>query len=163
MLVPDINDDGVVVARGIATVVNRSEDDHYEVLAVVLNVLHLLLDVPCVELWDIVYFVPEEDIALLLRYSKHILCNMVLELSQVTIAFGVLFQEGRVWIGILEWLDVVLCQGVVVALCSNHFMIPTKITTGVLCQAGSNLLQCTYRLFCHQSRTTIHTNRSSLW
>ena len=59
MLVPDINDDGVVVARGIVAVVNRSEDDHYEVLAVVLNALHLLLDVPCVELWDIVYFVPD--------------------------------------------------------------------------------------------------------
>ena len=104
MLVPDINDDGVVVARGIAAVVNRSKDDHYEVLAVVLNALHLLLDVPCVELWDIVYFVPEEDVALLLRYSKRILCDMLLELPQVTIAFGVLFQEGRVWIGILEWL-----------------------------------------------------------
>ena len=51
MFLPDINDDGVVVARGIAAVVNRSEDDHYEVLAVVLNILHLLLDVPCVELW----------------------------------------------------------------------------------------------------------------
>ena len=108
MLVPDINDDGVVMARGIAAVVNRSEDDHHEVLAVVLNVLHLLLDVPYVELWDIVYFVLEEDIALLLCYSKRILCNMVLELPQVTIAFGVLFQEGHVWIGILEWLDVVL-------------------------------------------------------
>ena len=162
MLVPDINDDGVVVARGIAAVINHYEDDHYEVLAVVLNALHLLLDVPCVELWDIVYFVPEEDVALLLRYSKCILCNMLLELLQVTIAVGVLFQEGRVWIGILEWLDVVLCQGVVVALCSSHFMIPTKITAGVLCQVGSGLLQCTYRLFCHQSRTTIHRNRSSL-
>ena len=133
MLVPNINDDGVVVARGIAAIVNRSEDDHCEVLAVVLNVLHLLLDVPCVELWDIIYFVPEEDIALLLCYSKRILCNMVLELPQVTIAFGVFFQEGRVWIGILEGLNVVLCQGVVVALCSSHFMIPTKITAGVLC------------------------------
>ena len=104
MSVPDINDDGVVVARGIAAVVNRSGDDHYEVLAVVLNALYLLLDVLCVELWNIVYFVPEEDIALLLR----ILCNMLLELPQVTIAVGVLFQEGCVWIGILEWLDVVL-------------------------------------------------------
>ena len=163
MLVPDINDDGVVVARGIAAVVNRSKDDHYEVLAVVLNALHLLLDVPCVELCDIVNFVFEEDVALLLRYSKRILCNMLLELAQVTIAVGVLFQEGRVWIGILEWLDVMLCQGVVIALCSSHFMIPTKITTGVLCQAGSGLLQCTYKLFCHQSRTTIHRNSSSLW
>ena len=161
MLVPDINDDGVVVARGIAAVVNRSKDDHYEVLAVVLNVLHLLLDVPCVELWDIVYFVSEKDIALLLRYSKRILCNMVLELPQVTIAFGVLFQEGRVWIGILEGLNVVLCQEVVVAMCSSHFVIPTKIIARVLCQAGSGLLQCTYRLFYHQSRTTIHRNRSS--
>ena len=70
MLVPDINDEGVVVACGIAAVVNRSEDDHYEVLAVVLYALDLLLDVPCVELWDIFYFVPEEDVALLLRYSK---------------------------------------------------------------------------------------------
>ena len=70
MLVPDINDDGVVVARGIAAIVNLSEDDHYEVLTVVLNALHLLLDVPCVELWDIIYFVPEEDVALLLCYSK---------------------------------------------------------------------------------------------
>ena len=110
MLVPDINDDGVVVARGIAAVVNLSEDDHYEVLAVVLNALHLLLDVPCVELWDIVYFVPKEDIALLLHYSKCILCYMRLELPQVTIAFGTLFKEGRVWIGILELLNVMLCQ-----------------------------------------------------
>ena len=109
MLVPDINDDGVVVARGIAAVVNRSEDDHYEVLAVVLNALHLLLDVPCVELWDILYFVPEEDVALLLRYSKCILCYMRLELPQVTIVVGVLFKEGRVWIGVLEWLYVTLC------------------------------------------------------
>ena len=162
MLVPDINDDGVVVARGIAAVVNRPEDNHYEVLAVVLNALHLLLDVPCVELWDILYFVPEEDIALLLRYSKRILCDMRLELPQVTIAVRVLFQEGCVWIGILEWLDVMLCQGVVVALCSSHFVIPTKRTAGVLCQAWSSLLQCTYRLFCHQSRTTIQSNRSSL-
>ena len=151
------------MACGIAAVVNRSEDNHYEVLAVVLNVLHLLLDVPCVELWDILYFVPEEDIALLLRYSKCILCDMLLELPQVTIAVGVFFKEGRVWIGILEWLDVVLCQGVVVALCSSHFMIPTKITAGVLCQAGSSLLQCTYKLFCHQSGTTIHKNKSSFW
>ena len=163
MLVYDINDDGVVVALGIAAVVNRSEDNHYEVLSVVLNALHLLLDVPCVELWDIVYFVHEEDVALLLRYSKRILCYMLLELPQVTIAVGVLFKEGRVWIGILEWLVVMLCQGVVVALCSSHFMIPTKITARVLCQAGSGLLQCTYRIFCHQSRTTIHKNRSSLW
>ena len=110
MLLPHINDDGVVVARGIAAIVNLSEDDHYEVLARVLNALHLLLDVPCVELWDIVYFVPEEDVALLLRYSKGILCYMLLELPQVTIAVGVLFQDGRVWIGILEWLDVILCQ-----------------------------------------------------
>ena len=149
------------MACGIAAVVNRSKDNHYEVLAVVLNVLHLLLDVPCVELWDIVYFVPKEDIALLLRSSKRILCYMGLELPQVTIALGVLFKEGRVWIGILEWLDVIHCQGVVIALCSSHFMIPTKITVGVLCQAGSSLLQCTYRLFCHHSRTTIHRNRSS--
>ena len=110
MLVPDINDDGVVVARGIAAVVNLSEDDHYEVLAVVLNALDLLLDVPCVELWDIVYFVPKEDVALLLRYSKCIVCYMRLELPPVTIAVGVLFKEGRVWIGILELLDVMLCQ-----------------------------------------------------
>ena len=151
------------MARGIAVIVNRSKDDHYEVLVVVLNALHLHLDVPCVELWDIVYFVLEEDIALLLCYSKRILCNMLLELPQVTIAFGVLFQGGHIWIGILEWLDVVLCQGVVVALCSSHFMIPTEITAGLLCQAGSGLLQCTYRLFCHQSRTTIYRNRSSLW
>ena len=150
------------MARGIAAVVNHPEDDHYEVLAVVLNALHLLLDVPCVELWDILYFVPEEDVALLLRYSKRILCDMRLELPHVTIAVGVLFKEGHVWIGILEWLDVMLCQGVVVALCSSHFVIPTKRTTGVLCQAGSGLLQCTYRLFCHQSRTTIQSNRSSL-
>ena len=109
MLVLDINDDGVVVARGIAAVVNRSEDDYYEVLSVVLNALHLLLDVPCVELWDIVYFVPKEDVALLLRYSKCILCYMLLELPQVTIAVGVLLKEGRVWISILEWLDVMLC------------------------------------------------------
>ena len=107
MLVPDINDDGVVVARGIAAVVNRSEDDHYEVLTVVLNALHLLLDVPGVELWDILYFVPEEDVAFLFRYSKGILCYMWLELPQVAIAVCVLFQEGRVWIGILEWLDVI--------------------------------------------------------
>ena len=93
MLLPHINDDGVVVARGIAAVVNRSEDDHYEVLAVVLNGLHLLLDVPCVELWDIVYFVPKEDVALLLRYAKCILCYMLLELPQVTIVVGVLFKE----------------------------------------------------------------------
>ena len=111
MLVPNINDDGVVVARGIAAVVNRPEDDHYEVLTVVLNALHLLLDVPCIELWDILYFVPKEDVALLLCYSKRILCDMRLELPQVTIAVRVLFQEGRVWIGILEWLDVMLCQG----------------------------------------------------
>ena len=150
------------MACGIAVVVNRPEDDHYEVLAVVLNALHLLLDVPCVELWDILYFVPEEDIALLLCYSKRILCDMRLELPQVTIAVRVLFKEGHVWIGILEWLDVMLCQGVVVALCSSHFVIPTKRTAGVLCQAGSGLLQCTYRLFCHQSRTTIQSNRSSL-
>ena len=110
MLLPHINDDGVVVARRIAAVVNLSEDDHYEVLAVVLNALHLLLDVPCVELWDIVYFVPKEDLALLLRYSKRILCYMLLELPQVTIAIGVLFKEGRAWISILEWLDVMLCQ-----------------------------------------------------
>ena len=151
------------MARGIATVVNLSEDDYCEVLVVVLNALHLLLDVPCVELWDIVYFVPKEDVALLLRYSKRILCYMPFELPQVTIAVGVLFKEGRVWIGILEWLDVMLCHLVVVALCSSHFMIPTKITAGVLCQAGSgNLLQCTYRLFCHRSRTRIHSKRSSL-
>ena len=81
----------VVVACGIAGVVNRPEDDHYEVLAVVLYALHLLLDVPCVELWDIIYFVLEEDVALLLRYSKRILCYMRLELPQVTIAVGVLF------------------------------------------------------------------------
>ena len=74
------------MARGIAALVNRPEDDHYEVLAVVLNALHLLLDVPCVELWDILYFVLEEDVALLLRYSKRILCDMRLELPQVTIA-----------------------------------------------------------------------------
>ena len=110
MLLPHINDDGVVVAHGIATVVNLSEDDHYEVLTVVLNALHLLLDVPCVEMWDIVYFVLEEDVALLLRYSKCILCYMRLELPQVTIAVGVLFKEGRVCIGVLEWLDVTLCQ-----------------------------------------------------
>ena len=110
MLVPDINDDGVVVARGIAAVVNRSKDNHYEVLAVVLYALDLLLDVPCVELWDIFYFVPKEDVALLLRYSKRILCSMPLELPQVTIAVGVLFKEGRFWIGILEWLDVMLYQ-----------------------------------------------------
>ena len=110
MFLPHINDDGVVVARGIATVVNLSKDDYYEVLAVVLNALHLLLDVPCVELWDIVYFVPKEDVALnLLRYSKRPLCYMLLELPQVTIAIDVLFKEGRVWIGILEWLDVMLC------------------------------------------------------
>ena len=110
MLLPHINDDGVVVACGIAAVVNLSEDDHYEVLAVVLNALHLLLDVPYVELWDIVYFVPEEVLALLLRYSKCILCYMRLELPQVTIAVGVLFKEGRVCISVLEWLDVTLCQ-----------------------------------------------------
>ena len=110
MLLPHINDDGVVVACGIAAVVNRPEDDHYEVLAVVLNALHRLLDVPCVELWDILYFVPEEDVDLLLRYSKRILCYMRLELPQVTIAVDVLFKEGRVWIGVLEWLDVTLCQ-----------------------------------------------------
>ena len=110
MLVPDINDDGVVVARRIAAVVNLSEDDHYEVLIVVLNALHLLLDVSCVELWDIVYFVPKEDVALLLCYSKCILCYMLLELPQVTIVVDVLFKEGHVWIGILEWLDVMLCQ-----------------------------------------------------
>ena len=150
------------MARGIAAVVNRSEDDHYEVLAVVLNVLHLLLDVPCVELWDILYFVLEEDVALLLRYSKCVLCDMRLELPQVTIAVRVLFKEGHVRIGVLEWLNVMLCQGVVVALCSSHFVIPTKRTAGVLCQAGSGLLQCTYRLFCHQSTTTIQSNRSSL-
>ena len=150
------------MAHGIAAVVNRPEDDQYEVLPVVFYALHLLLDVPCVELWDIVYFVPEEDVALLLRYSKRILCYMQLELPQVTIAVGVLFQEGRVWIGILEWLNVILCQGLVVAMYSSQLMIPTKITTGVLCQAGSGLLQCIYRLFCHQSRTTIHRNRSSL-
>ena len=111
MLLPHVNHDGVVVARGIAAVVNLSKDDHYKVLSVVLNALHLLLDVPCVELWDIVYFVPKEDVALLLRYSKLILCYMRLELPQVTIAIGILFQEGRVWIGILEWLNVMLCQG----------------------------------------------------
>ena len=109
MFLPHINDDGVVVARGIAAVVNCPEDDHYEVVAVVLNALHLLLDVPCVELWDILYFVPEEDVALLLRYSKRILCDMRLELPQVTIAVRVLFKEGHVRIGILEWLDVMLC------------------------------------------------------
>ena len=110
MLVPDINDDGVVVARGIAAVVNHSENDHYEVLAVVLYALDLLLDVPCVELWDIFYFVPEEDVAFLLCYSKRILCYMLLELPQVTIAVGLLLKEGRVWICILEWLNVMLCQ-----------------------------------------------------
>ena len=110
MFLPHINDDGVVVARGIAAIVNLSEDDHYEVVAVVLNAFHLLLDVPCVELWDIIYFVPKEDVALLLHYSKCILYYMLLELPQVTIAVGVLFKEGRVWIGILEWLDVMLCQ-----------------------------------------------------
>ena len=91
MFLPHINADGVVVARGIAAFVNRSEDDQYEVLPVVLYALHLLLDVPCVELWDIVYFVPEVDVALLLRYSKRILCYMQLELPQVTIVVGVLF------------------------------------------------------------------------
>ena len=110
MLLPHINDDGVVVARGIAAVVNLSEDDHYEVLAVVLNALHLLFDVPCGELWDIVYFVPEEDVALRLHYSKCILCYMRLELPQVTIVVGFLFEGGRVCIGVLEWLDVTLCQ-----------------------------------------------------
>ena len=109
MLVPDINDDGVVVARRIAAVVNLSENDYYEVLVVVLNALHLLLDVPCVELWNIVYFVPKKDVALLLCYSKCILCYMLLELPPVTIAVGVLFKEGRVWISILEWLDVMFC------------------------------------------------------
>ena len=109
MLLLHINDDGVVVARGIAAVVNLSEDDYDVVLAVVLNALHLLLDVPYIELWDIVYFVPEEDVALLLRYSKRILYYMLLELPQVTIAVCVLFQEGPVWIGILEWLNVMLC------------------------------------------------------
>ena len=104
------DNDGVVVACGIAAVVNRSKDNHYEVLAVVLYALDLLLDVPCVELWDIVYFVPEEDIALLLRYSKRILCYLLLELPQVTIAVSILFKEGCIWIGILEWLDVMLCQ-----------------------------------------------------
>ena len=110
MFLRHINDDGVVVARGIAAVVNLSEDDHYEVVTVVLNALHLLLDVPCVELCDIVDFVPKEDVALLLRYSKHPLCYMLFELPQVTIAVGILFKEGRVWIGILEWLDVKLCH-----------------------------------------------------
>ena len=65
-------------------------------LAVVLNVLHLLLDVPCVELWDILYFVLEEDVALLLCYSKCVLCDMRLELPQVTIVVRVLFKEGHV-------------------------------------------------------------------
>ena len=108
MFLVHINDDRVVVARGIAAVVNLSKDNHYEVVAMVLNALHLLLDVPCVELCDIVYFVHREDVALLLRYSKPPLCYMLLELPQVTIAVGVLFKEGRVWIGILEWLDVKL-------------------------------------------------------
>ena len=110
MLLPHINDDGVVVARSIAAIVNLSEDDYDVVLAMVLNALHLLLDVPCIELWDIVYFVPEEDVALLLCYSKRILCYMLLELPQVTIVVDVLFKEGRVRIGILEWLDVMLYQ-----------------------------------------------------
>ena len=95
MFLPHINDDGVVVARGIAAIVNLSEDDHYEVVAVVLNALHLLLDVPCVELWAIVYFVPKEDVALLLRYSKLILCYMLLELPHVTIAIKVIFIKLR--------------------------------------------------------------------
>ena len=110
MFVDDINDDGVVVAGGHADLVRLSKDDHYEVVAVVLNALHLLLDVPCVELCDIVDFVLKEDIALLLRYSKCPLCYMPFELPQVTIAVGVLFKEGRVWIGILEWLNVKLCH-----------------------------------------------------
>ena len=133
MFLPHINDDGVVVARDIAAVVNRSEDDHYEVRAVVLNVLHLLLDVPGVELWDILYFVLEEDVALLLRYSKCVLCDMRLELPQVTIAIRVLFKEGHVWIGVLEWLDVMLCQGVVVALCYSHLNIPILTKPYVTC------------------------------
>ena len=108
MFLVHINDDGVVVARGIAAVVNLSEDNHYEVVTVVLNALHLLLDVPRVELCDIVNFVLMEDVAILLRYSKRSLCYMPFELPQVTIVVGVLFKEGRVWIGILEWLDVKL-------------------------------------------------------
>ena len=80
MFLVHINDDGVVVAHGIAAVVNLSEDDHYEVVAVVLNALHLLFDVPCVELCDIVNFVLKEDVALLLRYSKCPLCYMPFEL-----------------------------------------------------------------------------------
>ena len=110
MCVVDINDNGDVVAGGHAGLVNLFEDDHYEVVAVVLNALHLLLDVPCVELCDIVDFVLKEDVALLLRYSKRPLCYMPFELPQVTIAIDVLFKEGRVWIGILEWLDVKLCH-----------------------------------------------------
>ena len=104
MFLVHINDDRVVVARGIAAIVNLSEDDHYEVVAVVLNALHLLLNVPCVELCDIVDFILKEDVALLLRYSKRPLCYMPFELPQVTIVVGVLFKEGRVWIGILEWM-----------------------------------------------------------
>ena len=70
MCVLDINDDGVVVAGGHVGLVNLSEDDYNVVLSVVLDTLHLLHYVPCVELCDVVDFVLQEYIALLLRDSK---------------------------------------------------------------------------------------------
>ena len=57
MCVVDINDDGVVVAGGHADLINLSEDNYDVVLAVVLDTLHLLHYVPCVELCDVVDFV----------------------------------------------------------------------------------------------------------
>ena len=66
----DINDNGVVVVGGHVGVVNLSKDDYDVVLAVVLDTLHLLHFIPCVELCDVVDFVLQEYIALLLRNSK---------------------------------------------------------------------------------------------
>ena len=70
MYVLNINEDGVVVAGGHAGLINLSEDDYDVVLAVVLDTLHFLHYVPCVELCDVVDFVLQEYIALLLRDSK---------------------------------------------------------------------------------------------
>ena len=70
MCVPDIHDDGVVVAGGHAGLVNLSEDDYDVELAVVLDTLHLLHYITCVELCDVVDFVLQEYIALLLRDSR---------------------------------------------------------------------------------------------
>ena len=108
MCVVDINDDGMVVAGGHARLVNLSEDDYDVVLAVVLDNLHLLHYVPCVELCDVVNFVLQEDIALLSRDSKRPFYNMLFEPPEVAIALSVFLNKGCAWNRILERLDVKL-------------------------------------------------------